>query len=501
MSDSIVIIGGGVAAARLVRAYREAGGDANLTMLSAETQLPYNRPPLSKGFLRGTIAIEDVFAEPATAYRELDVDVRLGASVKTVDTKARLVVTAAGTTLGYARLVLASGSLPRRLDIPGEGLEGVHTYRTLDDALAVREAATTARSAVVVGAGFIGMETAASLRTLGLEVTVIEPAEGLYARLANPELSRALARLYRDRGVEVILGDVPTAFQGRAGLEHVTTKSGRTIEAQLAIVGVGVLPSTTYLAGTELALEGGSVLVDEHFRTSAPGVFAIGDLARLPRPRRRPPPPDPALDERDAPRRAPRPGPRRRGRTVRPGRLLLHRGLRRQARPPRRPRRRPRPAHRQRDARGGAHRLLPRRRASRGCPDRRPEQRDAGRAHAAPPRPGPSRAAGVPDEPDAPPALAFRLLAAYSNRHGGVSRNDQFPVERCGPRRRASDQDGRCCSPAVTATGRRLAGGASGHAHRASYEHEGLNAKLKSSTAVPLAASKPRSAPLTVSSR
>ena len=123
MSDSIVIIGGGVAAARLVRAYREAGGDASLTMLSAETQLPYNRPPLSKGFLRGTIAIEDVFAEPATAYRELDVDVRLGASVKAVDTKARLVVTAAGTTLGYDRLVLASGSLPRRLDIPGEGLE------------------------------------------------------------------------------------------------------------------------------------------------------------------------------------------------------------------------------------------------------------------------------------------------------------------------------------------------------------------------------------------
>lgn len=280
MPDRIVIVGGGLAAARVIRAYRGAGGDAALTMVSADTHLPYNRPPLSKGFLRGELEAADVFVEPDSAYTDLDVDVRLGAPVTAVDTRAKRVTVADGNEIGYDRLVLASGSLPRPLGIPGEQLQGVHAYRTLDDAQAVRDAAASAGRALVVGAGFIGMETAASLRRRGLDVTLIEPAESLFTALRNPGVSRSLTQLYRDRGIEVVLGDTVTEFHGGNGrLEGATTRDGRLIEAQLSIVGVGVQPSTGYLDGTDIARERGAVLADESFRTSTPDVYAIGDLA------------------------------------------------------------------------------------------------------------------------------------------------------------------------------------------------------------------------------
>ena len=214
MSDRIVIVGGGVAAARVSRSYREAGGDGRVTMLSAEASLPYNRPPLSKGLLRGTIEPDAVLVDPAAAYAELEIDIRLEAPVVAVDPSAGKVVLADGEELGYDRLVLATGSTPRRLGIPGEDLEGVFSYRTLDDALGVRAAAGAAGRVLIVGAGFIGMETAASLRSLGLEVTVIEPGERLFAALGHPGLSTSLEQLYRDRGVELVLGDVVTELHG-----------------------------------------------------------------------------------------------------------------------------------------------------------------------------------------------------------------------------------------------------------------------------------------------
>ena len=252
-----------------------------MTMLSAEAHLPYNRPPLSKGLLRGTIEPDAVFVEPATAYDELEVDVRLDTSVAAVDPSTATVVLAGGEEIGYDRLVLASGSTPRKLGIPGEHLEGVSSYRTLDDALRVRAAARSAGRALVVGAGFIGMESAASLRSLGLDVTLVEPGERLFAALGNPEVSSALAQLYRDQGVGLVLDDAVTELHGSEGLTHATTREGRRIEAGIAIVGIGVEPATEYLDGTGIARERGAVLVDEHLRTSDPDVFAIGDLANF----------------------------------------------------------------------------------------------------------------------------------------------------------------------------------------------------------------------------
>jgi NADPH-dependent 2,4-dienoyl-CoA reductase/sulfur reductase-like enzyme len=282
MTDRIVIAGGGLAAARVVHGYRDAGGADALTMISADSHLPYNRPPLSKGFLRGEIEAEAVFVEPDDAYRRYEVDVLLNSVVTRIDPQARIVTLSDGDPLEYDRLVLATGSRPRRLRCPGEHLEGVHVYRTLDDARAVRDAAGSATHALVIGGSFIGMETAASLRRRGLDVTQIELADSLYASLEAPALSRSLERLYRQRGIDVILGDAVAEFRGADGkLTGALTRSGREIPAQLAIVGVGVEPSTAYLDGTGIDSERGTVIVNERFETNLPRIYAVGDIANF----------------------------------------------------------------------------------------------------------------------------------------------------------------------------------------------------------------------------
>jgi NADPH-dependent 2,4-dienoyl-CoA reductase/sulfur reductase-like enzyme len=282
MIDRIVIVGGGLAAARVARAFRDAGGEGSVTILSADTDPPYNRPPLSKGFLRGEMEADAVFVEPEETYAELNIDLRLGCEVTGLTPGDRTVSLADGGSQPYDRLVLASGSLPRSLGTPGETLAGVHTYRTLRDASTVRAAAESVSSALVIGGGFIGMETTASLRRRGLAVTQVDRSDDLYASLQAPELSKSLERLYRERGVEVILGDVVAEFRGGGGkLTGAVTKAGREIEAELAIVGVGVQPSTGYLEGSGVELEQGTVVVDERFASSVPGIWAVGDIANF----------------------------------------------------------------------------------------------------------------------------------------------------------------------------------------------------------------------------
>jgi len=279
--EGIVIAGGGLVAARVVRGYREAGGDRPLVVVSNDDVLPYNRPPLSKGFLRGEIEEEKVFAEPPDFYAGHGAEVLLGRSVTAVDTEARSVELGDGEPLEYSSLVLATGSRPRPLGLPGEELEGVHTYRRLADAKAVKEAAASASRALVIGGGFIGMETTASLTRIGLEVTQIELADHLYAAFQAPQISESLERLYRERGVDLILGDAVAEFRGSDGrLTGAVTKGGREIQADLAIVGVGVALSTDFLEGSAVELEKrGAVVVDERFATSAPDVYAAGDVA------------------------------------------------------------------------------------------------------------------------------------------------------------------------------------------------------------------------------
>ena len=281
-SDSIVVVGGGLAAGKLASEYRAAGGEAIVTILGAEPDPPYSRPPLTKGFLRGEIDRDGPLVRPLAEYEDEIIEVRLGTTVERIDPDAHEVELAGGQRVEYGTLVIATGARPRPLPLPGGDLVGVHTYRTLADAETVRAAAEEAHSAIVIGGSFIGAESAASLRLRGLTVTLVERGAALMPQLRAPALSEELAELYRAEGVEILLETELEELTGNGRLlTGARTKDGRTIEGYLAIVGIGVAPNV------ELAEEAGAdvddgIVVDERFRTSLPDVYAIGDVAKYP---------------------------------------------------------------------------------------------------------------------------------------------------------------------------------------------------------------------------
>ena len=275
----LVIVGGGLASARAIKSYREAAGGGPIALLSEDRTPPYHRPPLSKRYLRGETHAAPLVEDEAF-YSAHGVELLLGTSVTGVDIRQRSVTVADGSRYRYRKLLIATGARPRRLRVPGVELEGVFSLRTLSDSQAVRSYATTAKRAVVVGAGFIGLEVAASVRQLGLDVTLIHRGRGLFAWLRSEQLSAGLLSLYRDNGVRVRLQESVACFGGGAQVAHVMTASGERIDADVAIVGLGVVPAADFLAGSGLVLENG-VVVDERFETSAPGVRAVGDVANF----------------------------------------------------------------------------------------------------------------------------------------------------------------------------------------------------------------------------
>ena len=283
-TDSIVVVGGGLAAGRLAAEYRESGGEADVTILSAEPDPPYHRPPLTKGFLRGEQDRDSTLLQQLPEWEEAVVEVRLESPVAAIHPDEHEVELAGGDRVGYGTLVLATGARPRALAVPGADLVGVHTYRTLADAEAVSAAAEEAHSAIVIGGSFIGSETAASLRSRGLAVTQVEMGPTLMPQLRCPDLSAELVELYRAEGVDGRLGTQVEELTGNGRLlTGARTDDGEMVEGYLAIVGVGVEPNV------ELAQEVGAdvddgVVVDERFRTSLQDVYAIGDVARYPDP-------------------------------------------------------------------------------------------------------------------------------------------------------------------------------------------------------------------------
>jgi 3-phenylpropionate/trans-cinnamate dioxygenase ferredoxin reductase subunit len=284
MAEEIVVIGGGLAAARLAFAYREAGGEGDVTIVSSDTEPPYNRPPLTKGFLRGELERDDTLVQPLEEYEEQVVELRLETSVEAIHPDAHEIELAGGERLGYTTLVIATGARPRELPIPGADLVGVHTYRTFADASTVREAAEGAHSALVIGGSFIGSETAASLRMRGLDVTLVEVGPTLMPQLHAPALSEELVELYRAEGVQVLLETEVEELTGNGRLlTGARTKDGQTLEGYLAIVGIGVVPNVELGEQAGAAVDNG-IVVDERFLTSLPDVYAIGDVARFPEP-------------------------------------------------------------------------------------------------------------------------------------------------------------------------------------------------------------------------
>ncbi|WOF45030.1 FAD-dependent oxidoreductase [Sphingopyxis indica] len=275
-----LILGGGGAAATAATTLRLEDSTASIMMVSADDSLPYYRPGLSKQFLLGTQTEEQGLLQPEDFYREQQIRVALGSEAVSLDLAGQTVTTSTGEQLHYGRLLIATGSRPKRLDIPGSTLPGVHHMRTLSDCAGVRrEIAGGARRAVVLGASFLGMEIAMSLIDLGLEVTIIECRNIVLPHVESARVSEYFRRHAAERGATILLSDTIRAIRGAGRIREVETESGRRLPCDLLMVSIGVEASTAFLQGSGVALEDGLVVVDDRLRTSAPNVFAAGDVA------------------------------------------------------------------------------------------------------------------------------------------------------------------------------------------------------------------------------
>ncbi|MEZ5138412.1 MAG: FAD/NAD(P)-binding oxidoreductase [Acidimicrobiales bacterium] len=276
--DRIVVVGASLAGLRAAETLRREGFGGTLTLVGDEAHAPYDRPPLSKQVLTGEWDAERV-ALVAAADEGLELTWERGVAATGLDLGGRTVALADGRQLPFDGLVIATGARARRL--PGDdGLAGVHALRTLDDALAVRAAVAAGGRLVVVGAGFIGAEVAASCRSQGGDVAVVEPLAAPLARVLGPEMGQVIAELHRDHGVELHLGVGVERLEGEGRVERVVLADGRALDADVVVVGIGVIPNTEWLEGSGLELADG-VVCDETTLV-APGVVACGDVARWP---------------------------------------------------------------------------------------------------------------------------------------------------------------------------------------------------------------------------
>ncbi len=278
--STIVIVGANLAGGRAAEALRKEGFDGQVFLVGEEPHPPYERPPLSKEYLRGEMPREEVFIQPESFWAEQEVELLMGVRAVALDLAAKRVELSSGERLSFDKLLLATGGRVRRLPVPGADLEGVHYLRTLDDCEALSRELQPGRRLAVVGAGFIGSEVAASAREKGLEVTMIEVLPVPLQRALGPEVGRIYADIHREHGVELVLGEGVERFEGDSRLRAVVTASGRRIECDLALVGVGIAPATELAEAAGLAVDDG-IVVDEFCQTSHPDVFAAGDVARF----------------------------------------------------------------------------------------------------------------------------------------------------------------------------------------------------------------------------
>lgn len=273
-----MIVGGGLAAARTAEQLRRSEYTGPITIVSDEVHLPYDRPPLSKEVLRKEV--DDVALKPREWYDEKNITLRLGSAATALDTAERTVTLADGTALGYGELVIATGLVPRRIPALPD-LEGIRVLRSFDESMALREHASACQRAVVVGAGFIGCEVAASLRSLGVDVVLVEPQPTPLAAVLGERIGQLVARLHRDEGVDVRLGLGVAEVRGEGRVGTVVLSDGAEVAADLVVVGIGSRPATDWLQGSGIELDSvdRGVVCDEFGRTSAPNVWALGDVA------------------------------------------------------------------------------------------------------------------------------------------------------------------------------------------------------------------------------
>jgi 3-phenylpropionate/trans-cinnamate dioxygenase ferredoxin reductase component len=281
--QTFMIVGASLAGAKAAETLRNEGFDGRLVLIGAESERPYERPPLSKDYLRGEVGREKVHVHDEGFYAENDIDLRLGSTAVSLDTAGHELALDDGERLRYDRLLLTTGAEPRRLSIPGGELDGVLYLRSVEDSDALRERLDGGGAVVVVGAGWIGAEVAASARQRGLEVTILDPHAVPLERVLGREVGDLYRDIHLDHGVRMLMGTGVAAFEGDTAVERVRTSDGRTLECDFVVVGVGVQPRTQLALLSGIAVENG-IVVDEHLQTGAPGVFAAGDVANAQHP-------------------------------------------------------------------------------------------------------------------------------------------------------------------------------------------------------------------------
>ncbi|MDQ3549446.1 MAG: FAD-dependent oxidoreductase [Chloroflexota bacterium] len=279
MTSTIVIAGASIAGARAAGRLRAEGFDGKIVLIGAEPALPYERPPLSKGFLQGAVGEDEFTLHPSDWYAEQGIDLHLGTHATMLDITAKQIELNNGEAVNYDKVLIATGAAPRRLAIPGSDLYGIHYLRSVADARAIRERLDAAQSVVIVGMGFIGAEIAAVAKQAGKVVVALEAGELPMMAALGREAATRMAWTHRQHGVDLRLNDGVTAFRGVGQVEQVVTASGATIDCDLVVVGIGVEPATGWLDGSGVVIQHG-VIVDEFCRTNVPDIYAAGDVAR-----------------------------------------------------------------------------------------------------------------------------------------------------------------------------------------------------------------------------
>jgi len=280
--SGIVIIGAGQAAGQAAASLRQGKYEGSITILGNETQPPYQRPPLSKQYLSGELGMDRVMVRPEKFYADQDIALHTGTWVESIDRAAKSVTTSSGDSYEYDKLLIATGSRPRILTIPGSDLSGIHYLRTIDDVDGIREAMKTAKKICIVGGGYIGLEVTAVAVTAGLQVTVLEMEDRILKRVTTPEMSEYYHQLHAGRGVDIKVSTGVSGFQGEGHVSTVLCEDEK-IDADLVIVGIGIIPNIELAEAAGLNCNNG-ITVDDHCRTSDPDIYAAGDCTNHPNP-------------------------------------------------------------------------------------------------------------------------------------------------------------------------------------------------------------------------
>jgi 3-phenylpropionate/trans-cinnamate dioxygenase ferredoxin reductase component len=283
----IVIIGAGQGAGQAAASLRQAKYEGDITLIGDEAYPPYQRPPLSKAYLSGELPIERVYVRAEKFYNDKNIDLKTSTRVESIDPQAKSVTTDSGETIAYEKLLIATGSRPRKLSITGSDLQGIHYLRTISDVDAIRESMSTARNIVIVGGGYIGLEVASVAVTSGLNVTVMEMEDRILQRVTTPEMSAYYHNLHTSRGLNILTNSTVNGFTGTDKINGVLCKNAAgeesEIPADLVIVGIGIIPNIELADVAGVDCDNG-IVVDDHCRTSMQDIFAIGDCCNHPNP-------------------------------------------------------------------------------------------------------------------------------------------------------------------------------------------------------------------------